>query len=64
MSVDPSHNGAGDRKGCYGLYDMGHMSDRRATWQTMQGSVGNNSFINEYKLLMAGTESHLARVPT
>lgn len=36
---------------------------RRAIWQTIQGSMGNNSFINEYMLLVAETESHLARVP-
>ena len=64
VSVDPSHGGAGDKEWCYGLHDTRYTSDRRAIWQTIRGSVGKNSFINEYVLLMAGTESQLARVPS
>lgn len=39
--------------------DARFMNYRRTIWQTTQGSVGNNPFINESMLLVAGTERHL-----
>lgn len=52
----------GARRGVRDERDARCMSYRRAIWQTTQDCVGNNSLINEYTLLVAGTKSHLVRV--
>lgn len=51
------------RRGVTDMYDVRFSRSREAVWQTIQGSMGNYSFINEYMPLVAATESRLARGP-